>query len=509
MNKSVYYFLKVACITAVFALVMPGYAQAQQHAGPMEQPHEVLILYPGITLQTMTGFGAGFNTNEYIDNIKKPEDRNHAYSLLYGPQEKGVRLNIIRLTISPNAQELQDKFPPHAQGFKYDWDRDQNTQSIWKAIQPVLSITKPIIYAVPFTPPIRWKRETPEHRYNPKCNPKLAPRSCGGELNPSYYQDYAEYLADFVDYYHKFLHVDIDVLSIQNEPGVPAPWLSCLWNGKQMKDFLKILKPIIRSRGLNTKMMLSEGTAWSGAWDHLEPTLLDTPDSRALPLLDIMASHSYGHPLDPARKLFANAAVKYNLPVWMSEMSLMYPWYPAEHDDPTMQAALQIADYIHRDIVVGRASVWIYCFAIFTYDFKGSMGVLSPANEPGKMGELVIPKRFWAMANYSQFVRPGWKVIQVDGSLEGIPLKDTGTTGFISPAGDSFIIVALNPGNGTKEITYNFGNWSIGPAVDSYCTSNDFDLSPNVVSLNKTTHQFIASLPPMSVTTFNGKLVKP
>jgi DNA-directed RNA polymerase beta subunit len=57
-----------------------------------------------------------------------------------------------------------------------------------------------------------------------------------------HYQDYAKYLIDFLDYYHKILGVNIDVLSLQNEPNVTAPWDSCIWTGAELRDFLKILK---------------------------------------------------------------------------------------------------------------------------------------------------------------------------------------------------------------------------------------------------------------------------
>jgi O-glycosyl hydrolase len=174
-----------------------------------------------------------------------------------------------------------------------------------------------------------------------------------------------------------------------------------------------------------------------------------------------------------------------------------------------MKAALRVADYIHRDIYVGRASAWIYCFSIFTYKFKGSMGVLSPPDKPGAEGELIIPKRFWAMANYSQFVQPNWKVMKVEGRIENVPLTETNTTGFVSPKVDEFVIVAVNPGDTGKKVTCNFGKWFIGPKVASYCTSNDYDLAPNVVALTKTDHHFTATLPPKSVTTFKGKLNKP
>ena len=55
----------------------------------------------------------------------------------------------------------------------------------------------------------------------------------------------------------------------------------------------------------------------------------------------------------------------------MSEMSLMQPPAP---DDPGMNAAIRVADYMHRDMVEGRASAWIYCFAIFTAEVPGKHG---------------------------------------------------------------------------------------------------------------------------------------
>lgn len=507
MNKLNHFRWIVAHIVAVFALLITGCAQAPPYPGQAEPPHPVLLIHPETTFQTMTGFGAGFNTSKWINEIKDSQDWAKAYNLLYDPQYNGVRLNIVRLVVSNYATELPSDSPLYAQGFRYNWGADDITQSMFNAIGPVRARIKPILYAVPFTPPVIWKIATAQNPFNPKCNPPLPsldPHACGGVLDPNHYQDYAEYLTDFVDYYHRQLNVDIDVLSIQNEPNVNTHWPSCIWSGDDLKNFLKILKPTLQARGLNPKLMLSEGSYWTGAAAHLAPTVLD---DTTLPMLNIMASHSYQDPQDPGRALFAAAWEKYKLPVWMSEMSLM-----AKNDlkdDPTMTAALRVAGYIHHDICLARASAWIYCFAIFTNAFPGSMGVLSPADEPGKIGELVIPKRFWAMANYSQFVQPGWKAVKVEGTLGGVSLTETNTTGFISPQGDSYIIVAINRSNVNEKVAYSFGNWFIGSTVHSYCTSENYDLAHNVVSLTSTDHNFTAYLPPGSVTTFKGSLFKP
>jgi O-glycosyl hydrolase len=432
-----------------------------------EQPGtSTFQVHPELTFQTMVGFGAGFNSSRYIDAIKKPADRERAYDLLFG--DLGVRLNIVRLTISPDAHPLD------ATGHHYNWAADERTLSAWKAVQSVMKRTKPILYVVPFTPPARWKN--------------TGRLTNGGSLKAEYYQDYAEYLVDFLDYYHKVLGVDINILSLQNEPGIAAPWESCVWTGAELRDFLKILAPAIRARGLNTQLMLSEGTSWTGAWEHLIPTLQD-PEAR--PFLNIMASHSYGSPEDKTRGQFAAASGRNGLPVWMTEMSLMIP---PQLDDPSMNAAIRIARYLHRDLVEGHASAWIYCFAIFTSTFKGSMGVLSPADMQGSLkGQLVVPKRFWAMANYSRFVRPGWKLMQVDG--QGID-----STGFVSPGGESYVIVAVNSGATSRLATYEFGDQGIG-TVEAYSTTAELNLdllSPPETHPNR----FVTTLAPMSVTTF-------
>jgi O-glycosyl hydrolase len=175
-------------------------------------------------------------------------------------------------------------------------------------------------------------------------------------------------------------------------------------------------------------------------------------------------------------------------------MSLMQPLQP---DDPGMNAALKIADYIHRDLTDAHASVWVYCFAIFTSSFQGSMGVLSPAD--GAQGALVVPKRFWAMANYSRFVRPGWKMIQIDG-------MGFDNTGFVSPDGGSFVVVAVNAGLNPQPVNYDFGGRTIG-AVKAFATTANLDLG-EVSPPTAAPHGFGATLAARSVTAFVGTLAQ-
>jgi O-glycosyl hydrolase len=180
----------------------------------------------------------------------------------------------------------------------------------------------------------------------------------------------------------------------------------------------------------------------------------------------------------------------------MSEMSIIGP-----PEDDGMGAAMSIAHFMQRDLVKGRSSAWIYCFAVFRpymHNINGSLSVLSVTKD----GALVVPKRFWAMANYSHFVRPGWKRIQIDG-LSFI------NTGFINPKGNGFALVVLNPTTKPQTAAYDFSNWTIG-AIEAFCTMDKLNLyhdqGHHVVPLTAQPHRFTATLPPRSVTTFTGEL---
>jgi glucuronoarabinoxylan endo-1,4-beta-xylanase len=450
-------------------LLLSVSALAQQPAAPTAE----FRVWPKVTHQTMAGFGAGVceGTLNEIKSLQE-KDRERLYDLVYG--DDGLRLNIVRMHVSATAKPLEADAALRKRGLLYDWEHDARTQNVCDAVAPALKRNRLTLYAVPFSPPAHWK-----------SNKQLTQ---GGRIAREQYGPYAEYLADFVDYCQKVRGMKIDVLSLQNEPNVTAPWDSCRWTGKELAEFLKVLASVFQERRLQTTFMLPEADSWRDACTHTAAAL-DDPQSRGL--VGILAAHSYNSdsPHDMARELFQAAAERYKRPVWMSEMCLM--WTP---DDPGMDAALKIAGLMHDDIVRGGAAAWIYCFVIFSPKFPGSMGVLSPVSANG---QLVVPKRFWAMANCSRFVRPGWKRIRVDGSA--LP-----QSAFVSPEGDRLAIVAINPGSDGRSATYRFGDYVLSSA-ETYLTSKDADLTRSQLPSGE--HNAVTvTLPARSVTTIVGNL---
>src|SRR5579871_6100807 len=94
----------VVISAAIAGLTTPGCCQAI-----------AVRVHAETTFQTITGFGSGLSTTlRWMNAIQNPRDRDRAYDLLYGAE--GVRLNIVRLNISPAAQPLAAK----TQGIRYD-----------------------------------------------------------------------------------------------------------------------------------------------------------------------------------------------------------------------------------------------------------------------------------------------------------------------------------------------------------------------------------------------------
>ncbi len=457
-----------ASVLAIAALLF-----GQDAPQRLEEDPTSFRVHPEIQFQTITGFGAGVyqGTSSDIGSLKAVQ-LEKMYSLLYG--EDGPRLNIVRFNISWTAKLTVRSIDGQSH---YDWDQDPLTQVIWKSVAPALQhISHPIIYAVPFTPPVQWKT--------------VNQPNWGGRLLPEHYSDFANYLADFVRYYKTTHGVTINVISLQNEPDIAAPWESCLWTGVELHHFVLVAGETFRKQGLRTIIMVPEGSSWDQSWIHAAPILGD-PQSRAY--VGILASHSYGDDdlVDAGRTLMRGASERYRLPLWTSEMSLI-----GKPDDASIQTGLKVAHMIYRDLVEGNVSAWIYCFSIFNAQFPGSMGILSPVND----GKLVIPKRFWAFSNFSHFVRPGWRRVDIQGLAFA-------NAAFVSPDEREFAIVALNASGNWRPARYDFGNYNV-KEVSTYRTSADSDLA-SVDSPTAQQHSFTTTIAPMSVTTFIGELSDP
>ena len=88
--------------------------------------------------------------------------------------------------------------------------------------------------ASPWSPPKRWK-------------------NIFGRLKKKRYDDYANYLVNYLKYYKKY-GINIKYISIQNEPYARQKWESCVWKQKEQKEFISLLSNKLD----NTEIMIHD-----------------------------------------------------------------------------------------------------------------------------------------------------------------------------------------------------------------------------------------------------------
>ena len=95
-----------------------------------------------------------------------------------------------------------------------------------------------------------------------KSNKKL---TNGGTLLLKFYKGYAKYLAKYIIAY-KNEGINIDYITIQNEPNANQIWESCLYSANEELDLIQnYVYPEFKSNGITTKILL---------WDHNKEKLI-------------------------------------------------------------------------------------------------------------------------------------------------------------------------------------------------------------------------------------------
>ncbi len=71
--------------------------------------------------------------------------------------------------------------------------------------------------------------------------------------------------------------------------------------------------------------------------------------------------------------------------------------------DLTIDSALNLAEQIYEDMTILDVVSWQYWIAVSCYDYRDGLIYVDNATH-----KVSIPKRLWAMGNYSKFIDPGY-----------------------------------------------------------------------------------------------------
>lgn len=275
------------------------------------------------------------------------------------------------------------------------------------------------------------------------------------------YAAYASHLNDFVTYM-KNNGVNLYGISIANEPDYGHDWT--WWTESEIVTFLKYY-----AGSINCRIIAPESFSYNKSYYN---AILN--DSSALAQVDIIGTHLYGTSYNNfAYPLYKQKASSKQL--WMTEV---YTPNSSSSADKWPEA-INVAEHVHKAMVNDfQTYVWWY--------IRRSYG---PMKEDG-----TISKRGYCMAQFSKFIRRGYKRVSAT--------ENPNTNVYVSAyTGDGkAVIVAVN--SGSSDVSQKFTvNGKTITNVDRYRTSGSENLA-KTSNLALTGNGFWAYMPANSVSTF-------
>jgi len=201
--------------------------------------------------QSFIGFGAalteasGYSFSQ-LDENKKQEFIKDCFS------EDGLNYNFMRLTIASSDFSLKSYSYSYKKDLR-DFSCEKDEEYVLPFIREIQNYKRDLTFlASPWSPP----------RFM-KSNKFLI---FGGRLLEKYYPIYAKYLRKYIETY-KSKGINIDYITIQNEPEASQVWESCRFTANQEANFaVNYLYPELKGNDLTTKIL---------TWDHNKDNLFN------------------------------------------------------------------------------------------------------------------------------------------------------------------------------------------------------------------------------------------
>ena len=196
--------------------------------------NKVINIYPEIKYQEIIGYAisslSNENKNRVLDEYFSKNNLNYTFC---------------RLPIGSSDFSLKS--------YSYSIKADLSDFSIEKDKKYIIPIVK---QAQKINPNIKFLASPWSPPKFMKSNKMLV---LGGKLLDKYKQAWANYLAKYILEYKKE-NINIDYITVQNEPNAIQVWESCLYSPQEEKDFvINYLYPIFKENHINTKILI---------WDH-------------------------------------------------------------------------------------------------------------------------------------------------------------------------------------------------------------------------------------------------
>ncbi len=296
----------------------------------------------------------------------------------------------------------------------------------------------------------------------------------GNNLKVSQFQPFVDYLADVVQHFARTWEIRFQTLEAFNEPTsmwwkFGGPQEGCHIGNAEQNRIIPMLAKAMRVRGLTTRIAAPDDNSIDDSLASVQ-----SYDAQALNELYQIGTHSNN---GTTRRELSRFAAKHGKRLWMSEYG---------DGDPT---GMTMARRIVEDIRGLRPLAWVYWQAV---DGGGGWGFFSNV-ENGRQTRYIVNKKYFVMANFSRFIRPGFRFIDI---------SDAKSIAGYDPVAHRLVIVSVNAQWHVRPMTFDLTGFGlIAGRVQAYVTSPACNLT-SVSAPRLSGNRLGVTLPARSTTTF-------
>jgi O-glycosyl hydrolase len=449
--------------------------------------------------QTIANFGA--SGAWWVNDLARfsAANQRRAADLLFGPA--GLHLSAYRYNIGGGGVGVRagDRAPQTLMTSpgNYDWNRDPGGTTFLRYAD---QLGVPDIVGFVNSAPAVWKDNG---------------RSCGGYLRGGTYDQFASYLADIVTHFDAE-GVRINYVSPMNEPrnsfdGSPCSQEGMLVEPVERDDIVRAVGRALASRAPYAQQSADESSLVS-QFNSEVPQWMNQPGTAQY--VANLAHHTYDFPSDSARAGVPAVGRQFGKPTWSTEICCftgINGGYGAQYD-PTITGALAMNNIIHKDLTIANDSAFHWWTAlskvmgcspgsdpacatrINTSGYNDGLIYYDPNFASNGNQTLYLTKRFYAMAHYSRFVRPGSVRYDVTGAPSGVQIMATSQ-------GGNWTLVVNNLTNSVQDIDLGFTALNNVTATAAYRTSGSQNLA-SVAVPPVSAGRAALNLPAQSISTY-------
>jgi O-glycosyl hydrolase len=344
-------------------------------------------------------------------------------------------------------------------------------------------------------------------------------------LRDDKYSDYAGFLATVLKHFDEE-GIHFNFISPVNEP--QWDWSAKFgnmnqegspWQNKDIYNIAVNLDSALTSQKLTTKILVTEAgdlTYLYSRNNHASKQLQQfySKDSKLYlghltHLHKVIEGHSYftdhgDTAIINVRKKLNDTAMKYNVPFWQSEYSMLGDGYKegSKERRSSMDCAMFLAKIIHHDFTIANATAWHFwnAWEPGRADMETRYNLIALKNiADHRNADYTVTKNLWALGHYSRFVQPGMHRIITERN-DGLSVMQQAQDVMLSAFADEnkLTVVIINYTSSTTTVSLKIPDVKKVKQVQRYNTSskNGDDMKPSSIeSINQ------VDLLPRSITT--------